>query len=471
VVNYPPPTITDNCPGSFTATCTPASGSFFPVGTTTVNCQVNGATAPNPGPSVPTACTTITESSSQAITSLNSVSCNNGVGHTDNSYWRAFTLPSFGISGAWDVQSVDIGIEDATSGGVVPSIVAPSISGGKAKTKTVKPSGGAGQSITIRLWTSSSPFPTGFPGSLTMIGQALNVNVADQSGTILNIPVTGTAPAGSQLVVEVFTPDGEANGNLFFIGSNAAAETGPSYLSAAACGITNPTTTAALGFPSMHIVMNVNGCTQAVGTGPTCAFTVTVNDTQPPTITCPANIFVAAAASCPPATSRTVNYTVTASDNCPGVTVVCTPPSGSIFPVGTTTVTCIATDASGNTATCTFTVTVFTACLVDESNPGNVVLFNAQTGGYRFCCSGQLLASGTGVLTLRGCIGSIDDQKGSRKVTIGFDFSAFSGVGRGTASLFLNGSTNPICKITDQNMSNNNCTCPTAPPPTAGTKK
>ena len=42
--------------------------------------------------------------------------------------------------------------------------------------------------------------------------------------------------------MEVFTPDGQATGNLFFIGSNAAAETGPSYLSAADCGITTPTT-------------------------------------------------------------------------------------------------------------------------------------------------------------------------------------------------------------------------------------
>jgi subtilisin-like proprotein convertase family protein len=482
VVIYPPPIITDNCPGEFTATCTPASGSFFPVGTTTVTCQVDGfgggkkpsggKTSPSPLGKQPPGCSTITESSSQAIEDLNSVSCNDGFGHTDNSYWRAFTLSSFGIGGAWDVQSVDIGVELASAG------VGGAPSGGKTgfsknvshASKGGKAPAGVGQPLTIRLWTSSMPFPTGYPGSLTMIGST-STTVADQADTIINIPVTGTAPAGSQLVVEVFTPDGTSAGNLFFIGSNSAAETGPSYLSAADCGITTPTTTAALGFPSMHIVMNVNGCEQLTGTGPTCTFTVTVNDTQPPTITCPANIFVAAAASCPPATSRTVNYTVTATDNCPGVTVVCVPPSGSIFPVGTTTVTCTATDASGNTATCSFTVTVFSACLVDESNSGNVVLFNAQTGEYRFCCSGQLLATGTGVLTIRGCIGSITDQKGSRKVTIGFDFSAF-GVGRGTASLFLNGSTEPKCRITDQSMAGNVCTCPTvAPPPDAGTKK
>ena len=59
--------------------------------------------------------------------------------------------------------------------------------------------------------------------------------------------------------MEVFTPDGTVAGNLIFMGSNADPETAPSYLSAAACGITTPTTTAAIGFPSMHLVFNVNG--------------------------------------------------------------------------------------------------------------------------------------------------------------------------------------------------------------------
>jgi subtilisin-like proprotein convertase family protein len=456
VVTYPAPTSTGTCG---TITCSPASGSFFPVGTTTVTCQASGG-GQRPVTDAPTACQTITESTSQAIVNNNSVSCNAGGLHTDNSYWRAFALPSFGINGAWDVQSVDIGVELASC----CNTGAPSAGKAGFSKKTsngsggVKAPSGATQPITVRLYTSSMPFPTGYPGSLTLIGQT-NTTVADQADTILNIPVTGTAPAGSQLVVEVFTPDGQTAGNSFFIGSNTALETGPSYLSAAGCGVNTPTTTAALGFPNMHIVMNVNGCTQVVGTGPTCQFTVTVNDTQPPTITCPAPIFVAAAVTCPAAGCKVVNFTTTATDNCPGVTVVCNPPSGSCFPVGTTTVTCTATDASGNTATCSFTVEVFSACLVDESNPGNVVLFNTLTGEYRFCCNGQLLATGTGVLTIRGCIGTITDQKGTRKVTITFDFTA-NGKGAGTASLFLNGSTNPKCTITDMDMSNNVCTCP-----------
>lgn len=196
-----------------------------------------------------------------------------------------------------------------------------------------------------------------------------------------------------------------------------------------------------------------------------CSFTVTVNDTEKPIIVCPADINVAAAASCPIATSAPVTFTVTASDNCPGVTFVCknqnnqVVTSGQSFPVGTTTVTCTATDTSNNMSTCTFTIKVFSACLVDESNAGNVVLFNAQTGEYRFCCNGFLLASGRGVLTIRSCIGTIDELKGLRKVHIEFDTSANSGKGKGTAALFLDGSTNPKCKITDMSMAGNLCGC------------
>ncbi|CAE7518424.1 unnamed protein product [Symbiodinium sp. CCMP2592] len=45
-----------------------------------------------------------------------------------------------------------------------------------------------------------------------------------------------------------------------------------------------------------------------------------------------------------------VDYVANAADNCPGVQVVCSQESGTTFSVGTTTVTCNATDASGNKA-------------------------------------------------------------------------------------------------------------------------
>lgn len=83
-----------------------------------------------------------------------------------------------------------------------------------------------------------------------------------------------------------------------------------------------------------------------------CTFQVGDSGCTPPTITCPANVSVSSN------TPTMVTYPApTVTSNCP-VTTTCTPPSGSTFPVGTTTVTCTTTDSAGNTATCSFTVTV-----------------------------------------------------------------------------------------------------------------
>jgi hypothetical protein len=272
--------------------------------------------------------------------------------------------------------------------------------------------------------------------------------------TVVNIPVTGSAPAGSELVVEVLTPDGAAAGNSFFIGSNAAAETGPSYLRAPACGVNNPTTTAAIGFPNMHIVMNVNGCQQVGAGGPSCSFTVTVNDTQPPVITCSCNL--TAVTPTPGDPCVVVNFTTTATDNCPGVTVVCNPPSGSCFPVGVTTVTCTATDASGNTATCTFTITVFNGRLQDDSEGcNNTVLFDTITGSYRWCCHGTIF---TGVATVKkiGNTFTLTHTPPDRRVLI--NLSAGSFPPSGNASLQAPPGT-IRCIIQDRDTRNDTCVC------------
>lgn len=91
--------------------------------------------------------------------------------------------------------------------------------------------------------------------------------------------------------------------------------------------------------------------------------TVIIQDTQNPTIqNCPTNITLNnASGQC----QRVVNWTnPTISDNCPGVssTLTSSPTAGlgngSNFPVGTTTLIYTATDAHGNTSSCSFTVTV-----------------------------------------------------------------------------------------------------------------
>ena len=86
---------------------------------------------------------------------------------------------------------------------------------------------------------------------------------------------------------------------------------------------------------------------------------VTIQDTLAPNITCPANVVVSLPMNST-ATSMVVNYpAVTATDSCSSsVTVNSTPASGSVFPVGTTTVHASADDGAGHTSTCSFTVTV-----------------------------------------------------------------------------------------------------------------
>ncbi|MBS1497154.1 MAG: HYR domain-containing protein [Bacteroidetes bacterium] len=93
----------------------------------------------------------------------------------------------------------------------------------------------------------------------------------------------------------------------------------------------------------------------AAGNTSTCTFNVIVKDVQAPVITCPANINTTSTIG---ACTAVVNFTVNATDNCPGVTVTSVPASGSTFASGTTTVTSTAKDAAGNTSTCSFTVTV-----------------------------------------------------------------------------------------------------------------
>lgn len=96
--------------------------------------------------------------------------------------------------------------------------------------------------------------------------------------------------------------------------------------------------------------------TDSCGGSAECSFTITVNDVEPPTIICSGNI---TQDNDPGVSGAVVNFPPpTINDNCPGATFVCTPTSGSLFPIGTTLVTCIATDTSGNTAECSFTVTV-----------------------------------------------------------------------------------------------------------------
>ncbi len=86
-----------------------------------------------------------------------------------------------------------------------------------------------------------------------------------------------------------------------------------------------------------------------------------------PILTVPANITAYA-----PGTGGTiVNFTAEALDNTDGpLTPVCTPPSGSLFPAGTTTVNCTVTNSLGQTTSSSFAVTVLVGEIWTSSAAG-----------------------------------------------------------------------------------------------------
>jgi hypothetical protein len=102
-------------------------------------------------------------------------------------------------------------------------------------------------------------------------------------------------------------------------------------------------------------------------------FNVTVQDTTPPTIAAHADVGPIEATSAAGASVTYSNPTTTDLVDGSG-TASCSPASGSTFAIGTTTVTCTATDSHGNTATPTnFNVIV-------RDNTGPVIAPHANVG-------------------------------------------------------------------------------------------
>lgn len=175
---------------------------------------------------------TLTHSASNTVLAANTVACaqDGGTFTTENYYYRVFELADFGVTDDFNVTEVTFGIENLNST----------------------------QSITVNLYTLDGAFTT---ANLTLIGTATE-SLAAQTLSLVTIPVSGVAEAGSTLVVELAPPDlsGVA---AFFPGSNSDGETAPSYIRAPGCGLAQPSTYAAIGFPQVQLVMSVTGTTGA----------------------------------------------------------------------------------------------------------------------------------------------------------------------------------------------------------------
>jgi hypothetical protein len=267
-------------------------------------------------------------------------------------------------------------------------------------------------------------------------------------------PATLSRQQGSPAAVEAIatvSDDLNAAGSLVVTVTSA-----PAGISVSSITNTNGTITASIAVAcSATLGTNLVGLQVTDANNATATGNLTINvtaETTPPTIACPTG--VTAIAARPGDATVVVNYPPPmATDNCSVPTVACNPPSGSAFPVGTTTVICTATDAASNTAQCSFSVTVFDVCLQDDSDSGRVLLFNSLTGDYVFCCSG-LKYTGKGSVTKKGGTFTLIHYVVDRRLQASVDAT----VNRGTASLQMPpGSL--LCSITDRDIRNNTCGC------------
>ncbi len=362
-------TATDNTDPSPIIFCSPASGSTFPVGTTTVQCTATDShanrsagsfkitvtggasapviTVPNDITAEATSAAGAAVSFSVTATGSATISCSPASGAT-------FPLGTTTVScsatsaGGTSSDSFHVTVVDTTA----PVLTLPG-------TINAGATSGAGAVVTFAataadLVDGSTPVfcnpPSGstFPIGTTVVtcvsadsrfntssGTFMVIVSADVTPPVLTLPsnITAEATSASGAVV---TYTASANDNV----------DGPVAVTCSpASGSTFP-----IGTTTVQC-----SATDAHGNTANGSFTVTVRDTTPPTLALPANITAEATS----ASGAVVTYTASANDGVDGpVAVTCSPASGSTFPIGTTTVQCSASDAHSNTANGSFTVTV-----------------------------------------------------------------------------------------------------------------
>ncbi|RIA09324.1 HYR domain-containing protein [Flavobacteriaceae bacterium MAR_2010_72] len=302
VVTWTTPTAADNCAvTSFTSTHNP--GATFPVGTTTVTYTAQDAAG-------------------------NSVQCSFDVTITDDDAPVISGCPSNISQGT-----------DASGCNAVVTWTAPTAADNCAVTSfTSTHNPGA----TFPVGTTTVTY-TAQDAAGNSVQCSFDVTITDDDAPVIsgcpsNIS-QGTDASGCNAVVTWTAPTAADNCAV------------TSFTSTHSPGATFPVGTTTVTYTAQD----------AAGNSVQCSFDVTITDDDAPSITCPSNITVT---NTPSTCSVVVNYTApTGTDNCSGANTVQTAglASGSAFPVGTTTNTFVVTDAAGNTATCSFDVTVIDA--------------------------------------------------------------------------------------------------------------
>ncbi|HZM90702.1 MAG TPA: hypothetical protein VFF31_29550 [Blastocatellia bacterium] len=144
------------------------------------------------------------------------------------------------------------------------------------------------------------------------------------------------------------------------------------------------------------------------------------------TLSCPGDICIQSGAPAP------VTYTTPVTSA--GRPALCSPPLGSVFPLGTTVVTCTAPGGcGGEDLVCSFNVTLAsqTLTVIDFGGSGSSFTINLATGEYTFTCGDGFSVSGIGMIRIHGSIITLEDMTDDHCVLIIIDLS----VGRAIATL------------------------------------
>lgn len=358
----------DAVDGSRPVTCSPASGSTFPTGVTTVQCSASD-----------------TRNNTAFASFQVSVGTPPAPTLTLPANFTVFAPDNVGITVAYDATAD----QEAT---VVCSPVSGSFFPIGTTTVNCTATNAFGVSSTgnFTITVLQDPRPTLIlPDDITVDATGASGAVVTYTATATDtvdgtIPVTCTPLSGSTFPIGTTAVQCQATNSrgfsrfgTFFVfvrGSALLTLSLPSFISvpSAGAGGTVVTWTATansvIDGPVPVTCTPPSGSTFFDGTTPvTCtatdstgntatgSFNVTVGDTTPPDVMVPDDMIVEATMS----SGAVVTFVVAASDNADGpLPVVCSPLSGSTFALGTTLVTCSATDSRGNTGTATFHVTV-----------------------------------------------------------------------------------------------------------------
>ncbi|MFJ8603066.1 HYR domain-containing protein [Streptomyces shenzhenensis] len=128
--------------------------------------------------------------------------------------------------------------------------------------------------------------------------------------------------------------------------------------------------------------------------------TITVNDVTAPVVTVVDRTVGATGGN-----GAVIDFTATAEDAVDGtLPATCNPASGSRFPVGTTRVTCTATDSSGNTGTGTATFTVTPAPVPNEADVAVQAAVSPATGYTGLTTRAEFTLTNAGPRTARNVV-------------------------------------------------------------------